>query len=516
VISAAYDVVRPSLASLRSRWLVVVTVGALGMGLASLYSVTTPVSYRATATMLVSPVPASDPTFLGIDVLKNDGGRQGAAATAARLVTTPKVAEAARARLGLSLSDVLRSVSAHAVGRSSAVAVTATDQDPARAAQLANAVVEATIAARDARFQSEVTSAIVRLSTQLDALPADQRSTGIGQSLQDRIVSLQALVGAHDPTLRHASNAVTPSSASWPKPRLLALFGALVGIGLGALIVAAAAIRPALENWSQRRESRRANEAATALHERDRLLASREEALAARQEDLAREAAEQTEELERRAEALVEQESEQDRRAASLAAAEAELERRAEAVAGEEGEQVRRAASLAAAEAELERRAEAVAGEEGEQDRRAASLAAAEAELERRAEAVAGQEGEQARRAAQLAAGEAEVEQRAAALSDREHRVARSQPSGENRPPEPERDASALPPPPSVPGESGTWTLEDLRGHVERLGAAHPDRLDEWSSYLLLLGDYADAEGRIPSKFDWLIEETFGELAEKR
>src|SRR5262249_50811201 len=129
-------------------WLLVPLLCALGVGIAISYSLSVQIRYRATATVLASPVAADDPTFLGIDVLKDSGGRQQAAATAATLVTTPEVADAVLVRLGLerSRSSLLGSISARPVGRSSAVAVTATDADPARAAQLANAFVDATIA----------------------------------------------------------------------------------------------------------------------------------------------------------------------------------------------------------------------------------------------------------------------------------------------------------------------------------------------------------------------------------
>jgi hypothetical protein len=58
----------------------------------------------------------------------------------------------------------------------------------------------------------------------------------------------------------------------------------------------------------------------------------------------------------------------------------------------------------------------------------------------------------------------------------------------------------------------GPWNLNDLRRLVDRHAAEHPDRVDEWSSYLFLLRDYADVHGRIPAQFDWLIEDTFREL----
>jgi len=59
---------------------------------------------------------------------------------------------------------------------------------------------------------------------------------------------------------------------------------------------------------------------------------------------------------------------------------------------------------------------------------------------------------------------------------------------------------------------AGAWNLNDLRRLVAQHSPDYPDRVDEWQSYLFLLRDYADAHGRVPSQFDALIEDTFGEL----
>src|SRR5207253_4952106 len=120
--------------------------------------------YDATAEFLVAPVPANDPTYVGLDVLQNGGGRHAAAESAARLVHTPQVAEAVRLRLGSDRSarSLQDETHAHALGGSNVVAVTVRDSSPVRAAQIANAFVDAFIAVRTASFQSELQTAIRR------------------------------------------------------------------------------------------------------------------------------------------------------------------------------------------------------------------------------------------------------------------------------------------------------------------------------------------------------------------
>src|SRR5919201_6739029 len=242
VTSTGRRILVPAFSDLRRRWLLVLTAGLVGAAATAAFSFTAQKQYRATATMLVAPVPAGDPTFVGLDVLTDAGGKHAAAATAAHLVATPEVAEAVRVRLGLSRTapTLLSQVDTHPIGTSSTVAVTAKDSDARRAAQLANAFVDATIAARSAGFQSELISTIHRLQRQVAQLSPAQRRGAQGAQLQKRLADLKALVGTTDPPLRHASAAVAPSSASWPDPTSLTLYGGLIGLGGGLLLAAIA------------------------------------------------------------------------------------------------------------------------------------------------------------------------------------------------------------------------------------------------------------------------------------
>jgi hypothetical protein len=36
--------------------------------------------------------------------------------------------------------------------------------------------------------------------------------------------------------------------------------------------------------------------------------------------------------------------------------------------------------------------------------------------------------------------------------------------------------------------------------------------MEEWTSYLFVLREYAAPDGAVPAGFDWLVEETFAEL----
>src|SRR5579862_2152683 len=136
--------------------LALVTLTAAGAAAAAGYGLTAPKRYRATAELLVAPVPASDPTFTGLGVLADSGGRRTAAESAAALVGSPQVADAVRAQLGLTRSrdSLLSELDAHVIGTSDVVAVTIEDTSANGAAQLANAFAAALVSQRTTSFQS--------------------------------------------------------------------------------------------------------------------------------------------------------------------------------------------------------------------------------------------------------------------------------------------------------------------------------------------------------------------------
>lgn len=430
---------------MRSRlapWLAVLTLTAAGAAAAAGYGLTAPKRYRATAQLLVSPVSPSDATFAGIGVLRDTGGTRTAAASAAALLSSPQIVDAAAAQLGLKRSreSLLGALDAHVVGRSDVVAVTAEDTSPAGAAQLANTFANVLIAQRSAAFQSELAAAIKRDEQLLATTPAAQRSNDASAAIARRLATLHGLEGEQDPTIRIAGQAAAPTAASWPNVPLLVGIGAAIGAGAGLLAAALLLVvrrgrrHPAgphglplsdgeLDELGERLEAR---------------LVRREAALAARARDL------QTKLDELR-----------DAQAASLETA-------------QDG-----AAELADRERQLAARIAAAAKREAELARRAAEVALRERE--------SAAEQEEAAAAAAAAA---------------------------------EAAAVAAPPPPASPGGAtgGRYNLVGLEQLVGERGGAFPERLEEWSSYLYFLREYAASDGSLPASFDPLVGDTFGEI----
>ena len=134
--------------------LVLVVCTAAGAAAAAGYGLTAPKRYRATAQVLVAPVSPSDPTFAGLDVLRDTGGKRTAAADVAALLHGPQLADAVAASLGLrrSRSSLEHALHVNVVDSSDVVDVTAEDSTRTGAAELANSFASALVSQRSASY----------------------------------------------------------------------------------------------------------------------------------------------------------------------------------------------------------------------------------------------------------------------------------------------------------------------------------------------------------------------------
>jgi capsular polysaccharide biosynthesis protein len=487
MVANGQGTVLTALSELRRRWLLIVTVTVAAAGAAAAYSFTAPKHYKSSATLVVSPVALSDPTFLGIDVL-HDSSRRSAAETAARLLPSAQVAEAVRVRLGLSgtAQSLLEDVSVHVLGDSNVVGVTATTTDAKRAAQVANGFVDAFIGQRSAGFESEVASAVKRLRSRLAELTPAQRLTIQGMRLDERLGDLRARVGTGDPTVRHGTEAVEPESASSPHPVVWTILAGLLGLLIGCVAALVIAVATAV----RRRDAADAVVATTFTPAAaERRVERTAERVAERLDHLDEELDRLTERLVTASELLpVEPTSAQPREHRSEH--DRDLEERAEVLASRER-------ALARHASELTRR-------EGELSELEHTLAEREHHVEAHAE-------ELRRHATEEVARPGTATEPVRAVEDEPVPAAVTSP-------EPEPTPVPSPPPvaPPTPPQNGAWRLADLEQLVEANAAAYPNRIDEWRSYLFYLRDYADSGGHLPGHFDWLIEDTFGELLVRR
>jgi capsular polysaccharide biosynthesis protein len=482
-------------------WLAVVTLTAAGAAAAVGYGLTAPKRYSATAQLLVSPVSVSDPTFTGLDVLRDTGGKRTAAASAAALLRSPQVADQVRAALGLARSrdSLLSSLHSHVVDSSDVVAVTVEDTSAPGSAQLANAFADALVKERTAGFQSQLATTIRRDEQLLAAMTPAQRTAGVGGELARRLVSLHGFQGQPDPTIRHAGEASAPANASWPRLPKLAAVGAGAGLAAGVLValvlllgrfggrkavVGAPYDRGVSERLVQRLEERVAERIAALEAEREKLSA-REAALAARERDVVEKLAE----LRAAAEGAPPPPP-PDIEPAPAPAAPADAQADAE-----------RANALDHRVRALTQREIALARRAAESTAREAALDARTAELDRRAE--------------ELAAQAAELERLAEERSRTPEPASLPAPAPRPAPVEAAPAAPVAAPPaagPAVDENSGRWNLLVLERLINDRAQEFPDRVDEWSSYLYFLREYAEPDGSVPASFDWLIADTFGDL----
>jgi len=136
-----------------------------------------------------------------------------------------------------------------------------------------------------------------------------------------------------------------------------------------------------------------------------------------------------------------------------------------------------------------------------------------EERLEARIGEVARLERELAQRAGELAAREQDLERREAELEEAAAAAPKPEPEPE---PEPEAEPGPEPQPPPPPSASG-WTLQALEEltHQRAQAGVSAAQQQQWSTYLFMLREYADADGTLPRSFDPLVNDIFGPLPQR-
>jgi predicted RNase H-like nuclease (RuvC/YqgF family) len=177
---------------------------------------------------------------------------------------------------------------------------------------------------------------------------------------------------------------------------------------------------------------------------------------------------------------------------------EVELTKRSTALEADRRELARTAAALQEKSAQLAGTAARQTGERKSLDALATKLAERESALARRERQADERSRTLVDRDAALTTLERELEERA------KRRYAPPAPPG------PRLDQALLA---RIPQAPGAWTIEQLETFTREHRERFPDRYDEWQSYLFYLREFADASGRLPQKFDALLEEVFAPVA---
>lgn len=248
--------IREGAAAVRQRWLLVLLCLVLAVvGSAAVYLVRG-VTYAAEAQLLATPVARDDPTFIGLPVIRESSDPTRDVTTLTAYVQTPEVQEKAQqilAGMGFTPEQqgrAAQSLQVEPVAASFIVSITATADDPAAAAQIANAYAEAAISTRQRVLNDQLEPRLGRAQAALTQLPQGV-SDATRTSLQDEIAQLQTLAGGPDPSLQILSLAGPQGEPTGPGFGLVLAASGLIGLLLG---LAGAALEGAIRGRRVRDE----------------------------------------------------------------------------------------------------------------------------------------------------------------------------------------------------------------------------------------------------------------------
>jgi len=214
------------LRTLRERlWLIVLAV-VLTTAAAVAYVLTAEKVYEAEAGILISPISNDTPEILGsLGLLRESAEPIRLLETAARLVTTPEVAEVAAQQIDEppeDSQDLLDDIVAEPIAESNFVSIIAQGPSPEEAADLANAFGAAVIAQRTATLRRAIDAKLEQLGGE-DASPA----------LEAEIGALERLRAGPVPDMQLQTKALPPDDPVAPRPLASILGGILAGLVIG-------------------------------------------------------------------------------------------------------------------------------------------------------------------------------------------------------------------------------------------------------------------------------------------
>jgi Mrp family chromosome partitioning ATPase/capsular polysaccharide biosynthesis protein len=214
--------------------LVVVAAVTLAVVLAGVaYAQVRTSTYSATAEMLVTPVPADDPSFLGLPLVRDTGDGARTLQTAATLIDSPNAAQVAARRLGPGYTprSVLKAVDVSPQGQSTIVDVTGSASSARQSARVANIFVQAVV---DSRRQTLLPLVDRATATARDQLSRLAKGSPGAQTLADRLRQLEN-VRDGDPTLAVSQLATPPEKASGISLPLIVVLALIAGLALGTV-----------------------------------------------------------------------------------------------------------------------------------------------------------------------------------------------------------------------------------------------------------------------------------------
>ncbi len=236
---ASRQAVGPYLRAIRRSWILVLLITLVAGGVAAATVLRSSYSYKATADVLVTPLPAGNPQYLGLGAVLDTGDPTRTVQTAAALVDTAQAAAATAASLGpgWTSSEVQKAVTVTGLGQTNVLAITGSASSPSAAARVANAYATSALALRGTVVQKNITTKVAQLKAQIAALPPSSPTTASqSATLSTEVASLQgAQTTGRDPTLSISQTAQPPTSHSGASHYLIVLLALLGGFALASV-----------------------------------------------------------------------------------------------------------------------------------------------------------------------------------------------------------------------------------------------------------------------------------------
>jgi len=218
---------------LRSRWWIVALCVALCAPVFLVRALSAEKTYTATSTVLVRP---SNLLTL-IDPGSRPGDPARAAATNLLLARSNDVAELVRRqlRLDVPVPELLDRIDVVNQPDTDLLDLTASDEEPAQAARLADAFADQFVVFRRRSDRDLAAAGARTLQRQLDALPPGSGTQR--RELQQALQKVSALLAVTTGDVEVVSRATVPTTPSAPLPKRSLVVGVALGLGLGAIVV---------------------------------------------------------------------------------------------------------------------------------------------------------------------------------------------------------------------------------------------------------------------------------------
>src|SRR5215208_5426011 len=219
--------------AIKAHPLLIVIVTLLVALVAVVWSAVRAPTYKASAQILVTPLPDNGGSDPRLPVLRTSSDRTRAIQTAANLLDSPAAAATAADRLGRGWTParVDAMVDVLPEGESDVLSVTASADDAALAARVANVYARSSLEARGRALAPVVASLTSQTAAELRG--EKDPASPLALNLAERLSDLRALGNGVDPTLSLTRAAEPPSSTVGASRSLLALLGLLAGVAVG-------------------------------------------------------------------------------------------------------------------------------------------------------------------------------------------------------------------------------------------------------------------------------------------